>query len=180
MKNIFCLISVILVVGCSSSGKSGSQSSGRYYQDDGPPSYVRHLSTSDAIPQIERLSARGNSPYTVKGQRYTPNMSVTQLVEQGDASWYGKKFHGRITSSGETYDMFAMTAAHKTLPLPSYVRVTNLQNNLAVVVKVNDRGPFLKGRIIDLSFAAAAKIGLDKAGVAPVQIELILAPQANL
>jgi len=170
------LLSLVLLNGCGSLSKS-EVSSGRYYQDDGPPeSSLKRVQTADAIPTSETLSARGNKPYTVRGERYFPTLGIKQFTEKGEASWYGKKYHGRTTSSGEVYDMFQMTAAHKTLPLPSYIRVTNLNNQASVVVKVNDRGPFLRGRIVDLSYAAAKKIGLDKAGVAPVKLQLILPP----
>jgi len=116
------------------------------------------------------LSKTGNKPYKALGNSYTPLKSARGYRAKGVASWYGKKFHGRRTSSGETYDMFAMTAAHTVLPLPSFVRVTNLDNNKSVVVKVNDRGPFLHNRIIDLSYAAADRIGITKSGTGRVEV----------
>lgn len=128
----------------------------------------------DAKPVTEPRSRYGNPPaYEVYGQRYFVLGSATGYRERGRASWYGTKFHGKRTSSGEPYDMFAMTAAHKTLPLPTYVRVTHLGNGRSVVVKVNDRGPFHEGRIIDLSYAAAAKLDILKHGHAEVEVETI-------
>ena len=121
----------------------------------------------------EPLSRTGNAPYTVYGVRYVPLPSAAGYRERGIASWYGKKFHGRRTSSGETYNMYAMTAAHKTLPLPTYVEVTNLNNNRKIIVKVNDRGPFIGKRIIDLSYAAAKELDLVGPGTGPVLVEAI-------
>ena len=112
-------------------------------------------------------------PYTVNGQRYEPLATHHGFVEEGLASWYGRKFHGRKTSNGEIYDMYAMTAAHKTLPLGTYVRVHNRTNGRQIVVRVNDRGPFVRGRIIDLSYAAANKLGVVGPGTAPVRIEAL-------
>ena len=130
--------------------------------------------TRDAVPRDEPYSSRGNpDSYTVLGKRYTVLASNAGFRERGLASWYGRKFHGRLTSSGEPYDMYKMTAAHKSLRLPTYVRVTNLDNGKSVVVRVNDRGPFVAGRIIDLSFAAAHKIGMTGQGTAPVEIEVV-------
>jgi rare lipoprotein A len=127
--------------------------------------------TPDAIPRIDPLRVGGpNKPYDVLGQRHVPLTADVPFSEAGGASWYGRKFHGQPTSSGEIYDMFAMTAAHKTLPIPSYARVTNPANGRVVVVRVNDRGPFVAGRVIDLSYTAALKLGV-LAGVAPVQVQ---------
>lgn len=137
------------------------------------------------IPDAEVLNeprSRYGNPksYEALGKRYTVMTSIPKgFREQGRASWYGKKFHGRRTSNGETYDMFKMTAAHKTLPLPSYVRVTNKVNGRSAVVRVNDRGPFHPGRIIDLSYAAAARLDLLRAGSAEVEIEVITAQQGR-
>ena len=122
------------------------------------------------MPKAEPRSTSGNKPYSVYGTTYTPLSETSGYRERGIASWYGKKFHGRRTSSGEAYDMYAMTAAHKTLPLPSYVHVRNLQNNRAVVVRVNDRGPFLHNRLIDLSYAAAARLGILGTGTGVVEV----------
>jgi rare lipoprotein A len=148
---------------------------GGYYEDDGPeaspPADIANI--PDAVPKAEPRSASGNKPYSVYGVTYTPLADTSGYRERGVASWYGKKFHGRRTSSGEPYDMYAMTAAHKTLPLPSYVRVRNLQNDRSVVVRVNDRGPFLHNRLIDLSYAAAARLGILGTGTGVVEVEAV-------
>lgn len=123
-------------------------------------------------PSARRQKAH-QKPYTVLGKRYEPIQNHQGFVQTGIASWYGKDFHGKKTSNGETYDMHAMTAAHKTLPLGVFVKVRNRENGSEAVVRVNDRGPFVKGRIIDLSFAAAKKLGVDIAGTAPVRIEAL-------
>ncbi len=133
----------------------------------------------DAVPRIEPRSLLGNPPfYQVAGHRYVVLPSATGYVERGIASWYGLQFHGLRTATGEPYDMFAMTAAHKTLPLPCYARVTNLANGRSVVVRINDRGPFVGDRIIDLSYTAAAKLGMIRNGTAFVQVET-LSPAAT-
>src|SRR5690606_15643140 len=119
-----------------------------------------------AVPRIEPIGKRGNSRYVVFGKAYVPFTDDRAYKERGRGSWYGKKFHGQRTSSGEIYDMYKMTAAHPTLPLPSYARVTNLENGRQVIVRVNDRGPFIGGRIIDLSYTAALKLGYLAAGCA--------------
>ncbi len=135
-----------------------------------PPGLER---VSDATPRIETIRPGGpNKPYEVFGVRYTPLASDAPLQEQGLASWYGTKFHGRPTANGEVYDMFAMTAAHKTMPLPSYARVRNPANGREIIVRVNDRGPFAEGRVIDLSYTAALKLDLLR-GVAPVVVQRI-------
>ncbi len=131
------------------------------------------LLVPDAEPRVEPVRPGGpNKPYAVLGQAYVPLQGDPPLVERGLASWYGRKFHGRSTSNGETYNMYAMSAAHKTMPLPSYARVRNPANGRAVVVRINDRGPFHPGRVIDLSYTAALKLGL-LGGVAPVEVERI-------
>ncbi len=143
---------------------------------DGPParSAIDFSRIPDAVPRYEPPSRYGNPPfYHVFGKRYQTLRSAAGFRQRGIASWYGTKFHGRRTSSGERYNMYAMTAAHKTLPLPSYAKVTNLLNGRQVIVKINDRGPFHEGRIIDLSYAAAGKLGLLHRGTAPVEIEAI-------
>jgi len=144
---------------------------------DGPP---RSGSASipelpdDAVPRREPRSKYGNGPvYEVFGKRYTVMANSSGYKERGVASWYGKKFHGNLTSNREPYDMYAMTAAHKSLPLPSYVRVRNLSNNRTVVVRVNDRGPFVDNRIIDLSYSAALKLDMIKDGTSLVEVEAI-------
>ena len=131
-------------------------------------------SVPDAMPHIERRSRNGNPPfYDVFGKRYFVLSSSVGYVERGVASWYGPGFHQVRTSTGETYDMYGMTAAHKTLPLPAYVRVTNLQNGRSVVVRVNDRGPFVDNRIIDLSYTAAAKLDMLRNGTAMVEVRTV-------
>lgn len=127
-------------------------------------------STPDAVPRVEPLRRGGpNKPYEVLGKRYVPMDADLPYSERGLASWYGTAFHGKSTSSGEPYDMYAMTAAHKTLPIPSYALVRNPANGREIVVRVNDRGPFVAGRVIDLSYTAALRLGL-LAGVAPVEV----------
>jgi rare lipoprotein A len=129
------------------------------------------LSVPDAQPRIEALRPGGpNKPYAVLGRSYTPQTTDVEFQESGLASWYGNKFHGQPTASGERYDMHAMTAAHPTMPIPSYARVRNPANGRAVIVRINDRGPFSPGRIIDLSLAAAVRLGVSHA-VSPVEVE---------
>jgi rare lipoprotein A len=140
--------------------------------EDGPPrGNVDVASIPDAVPKVEPRSRYGNPhSYTVYGKRYYTLNSSNGYRERGIASWYGTKFHGRRTSSGEPYDMYAMTAAHKSLPLPTYVRVTNLKNGRSVVLRVNDRGPFHSNRIIDLSYSAAWKLGILAKGTGYVEV----------
>ncbi|WP_158224608.1 septal ring lytic transglycosylase RlpA family protein [Agaribacterium haliotis] len=143
-------------------------------KDSGPKQEIDMSHVPDAVPRYEKRRRAGNiSPYKVKGKVYHVMDEGSGYAEVGIASWYGNKFHGNLTSNGETYDMYAMTAAHKTLPLPCYVKVTNLANNKTVVVRVNDRGPFAHGRIIDLSYAAAQKLGYTRHGTATVKVEHI-------
>ena len=148
---------------------------GGYYLDDGPgdnpPANLDAI--PDAVPRAEPLHKAANRPYTVLGQTYTPDTSLKPYKETGVASWYGRRYHGQKTSIGEIYDMYAMTAAHPTLPIPSYARVTNLKNNKSVVVRVNDRGPFHSDRLIDLSYTAAYKLGVLAGGSTPVVVESI-------
>lgn len=132
-------------------------------------------------PRHEPLSKSGNPvSYEVMGKRYHVLLSTTEFTQTGVASWYGRKFHGRTTASGEIYDMYQFTAAHKTLPLPSYVRVTNLGNGRQVIVRVNDRGPFHGNRIIDLSYAAAKHLGMIKTGTARVRIQALTLAGQNV
>ena len=142
---------------------------------DGAP--TRDIDVSlipDAVPKLEPITAAGNkSPYVVFGRTYHVMPSASGYREQGGASWYGTKFHGRRTSNGETYDMYAMTAAHRTLPIPSYVQVTNLKNGRKVIVRINDRGPFHANRIIDLSYVAARKLGYHEHGTTQVEVVAI-------
>ncbi|MGE5793908.1 MAG: septal ring lytic transglycosylase RlpA family protein [Bacteroidota bacterium] len=149
---------------------------GGYYLDDGPgdgpaPDLER---IPDAQPRAEPLNRFANNPYVVFGKAYVPERSVRAFRQRGLASWYGRKFHGQRTSSGEVYDMYAMTAAHPTLPIPSYARVTSLASGRSVVVRVNDRGPFWPGRVIDLSYAAAWKLGYVEQGSTMVEVDAVV------
>ncbi|MGC2166627.1 MAG: septal ring lytic transglycosylase RlpA family protein [Gallionella sp.] len=148
---------------------------GGYLSGDGPgnDTPAKLDAVPDAIPKTEPLHRYANRPYVALGKTYIPLASVGTFKEKGIASWYGKKFHGQRTSVGEVYDMYAMTAAHPTLPIPSYARVTNLSNHKSVVVRVNDRGPFLHDRVIDLSYTAAYKLGIVADGSAEVEVESI-------
>lgn len=150
--------------------------SGAYLEGDGPganaPANLE--ATPDAVPQSEPLHRYANRQYAVLGKSYTPLTAPGNYKKRGIASWYGKKFHGQRTSSGEKYDMYAMTAAHPTLPIPSYARVTHVASNKSVVVRINDRGPFLHGRIIDLSYTAAQKLGIVAKGSSEVEVESLM------
>jgi rare lipoprotein A len=161
MAKLVVLVIILALAGCASKKTS-----------DGPPqSGSSGTLPPDAVPRKETRSRYGNPPvYEVYGLRYRVMDSSYGYKERGVASWYGKKFHGRKTSSQEPYDMYAMTAAHKTLPLPTYVRVRNLRNNKTIVVRVNDRGPFVDNRIIDLSYSAATKLDMVGAGTALVEV----------
>ena len=155
----------------ANSGKGG------YYKDDGPgdnpPEGLEF--TVDPIPVVEDFSRAGNKPYVVFGKTYTPVAdNVTPFIQRGIASWYGKKFHGQKTSSGEPYDMYKITAAHPTLPIPSYARVTNLANGKQIIVRINDRGPFHSSRIIDLSYTAALKLEVLGKGSSQIEVERLL------
>lgn len=159
----------LLLGGCGALGTPG------FLEGDGAPAHPADVtSVPDAVPKVEARSRYGNpQSYTIDGQRYYVLHTSTGYVQRGIASWYGTKFHNHRTSSGEEYNMYAMTAAHKTLPLPTYVQVTNLNNGAKVIVKVNDRGPFLHNRLIDLSYAAAYKLGMLNTGTAPVEVRAI-------
>lgn len=149
---------------------------GNGIRGDGPPSGSVRIPDlpDDPVPRPEPRSRYGNGPeYEVFGKRYTVMPSSTNYQERGVASWYGKKFHGNLTSNRETYDMYQMTAAHKSLPLPTYVRVRNLENDKSVIVRVNDRGPFVHNRIIDLSYAAAMKLDIVRNGTGLVEVTAI-------
>ena len=156
-------------------------SKGGYYKDDGPgdrpPPNLSEI--PDAVPRQEPLHRYANRPYQVFGKDYVPMAMGQPYKERGRASWYGKKFHGQKTSSGEVYDMYGMSGAHKTLPIPSYARVTNIANGRSVIVRINDRGPFHSERIIDLSYAAAYRLGYVQAGSATVEVEAIDPAQPN-
>lgn len=164
-----------LLAACSGSARRG----GAYYMDDGPEANppANLDAVPDAVPRIEPLARGPNNPYTIFGQRYVPDTSGQPYRAQGPASWYGKKYHGKPTSNGERYDMYGMTAAHPTLPIPSYVRVTRVANGKTVVLRINDRGPFLGGRVIDLSYVAAHKLGVLSPGSAEVIVERIMPQQ---
>lgn len=183
--SLFLLVIIFTLMSCTGAPERNSQSAtntsstktnGRYSvdQDYSPDALLDPSKIQDAIPREEYVTKAGNkSPYTVLGKTYTVLPTAKGYHEEGGASWYGLKFHGFKTSNGETYDVYQMTAAHKTLPIPCYVKVTNLQNNRAVIVRVNDRGPFHDNRIIDLSYAAATKLGMISTGTAQVRVEAI-------
>lgn len=164
-----CVALALILSGCASGPKPPAPSP----QRDGPPLTVppNLADLPEVVPQIEPIRQGGpNKPYTVLGQSYEPLQGDVAWSEKGGASWYGHKFHGRRTASGELYSMFGLTAAHKTLPIPSYVRVRNVRNGKEVIVRVNDRGPFHPGRVIDLSYAAAVKLDIASLGVGQVEI----------
>lgn len=159
------LVAVALLAGCATRAPAPPR--------DGPGAHPPPdlAQRADATPRIEPLRTGGpNKPYEVFGQRYVPATADVAITESGGASWYGARFHGLPTASGEPYDMYAMTAAHRTMPIPSYARVRNPGNGREVIVRVNDRGPFVAGRVIDLSYTAAWKLGL-LGGVAPVTVQ---------
>lgn len=181
------ILAVALLSGCASAprvGQPAAKSStppatakgGGYYLDDGPgakpPADLDRI--PDAVPKVEPLHRGAMRPYTVMGRQYTPMTELAPYKARGVASWYGRRYHGKQTSNGEIYDMYAMTAAHPTLPLPSYARVTSLTTGKSVVVRVNDRGPFIDGRLIDLSYTAAHRIGLLAGGSGQVEVEAII------
>ena len=181
MKKTTLLFLVIFMAGCSSSPRKADRpgptsQKGGYYMDDGPGSHtpVNLDAIPDAVPKNEPLNRFANRPYKQFDKEYVPLTSVQPFRQRGPASWYGKKYHGQKTSIGETYDMYAMTAAHPTLPIPSYARVTRLSTGRSVVVRINDRGPFIGGRIIDLSYAAAYRLGYINAGSADVEVEAVI------
>lgn len=149
---------------------------GGYYLDDGPEDQVPAglLDTPDAEPKVEPFAKGPSRPYSIFDKTYTPITDFRPFVQRGTGSWYGKKFHGQRTASGEIYNMYKMTAAHPTLPIPSYARVTNLRNGKQVIVRVNDRGPFHSERIIDLSYTAALKLGYINGGSSELEVERLL------
>ena len=176
------LILLSMLTGCASVPSfknegvtTPSKKGGGYYLDDGPGDHPPENidAIPDAIPKVEPFNARANQPYMALDNKYTPMTSFYPYKERGIASWYGKRYHGKKTSIGEYYDMYSMTGAHTTLPIPCYVRVTNTENGKSVIVRINDRGPFKKDRVIDLSFAAAYKLRLSDKGSGPVEVELI-------
>jgi rare lipoprotein A len=160
-----CLVMAVLA-GCGGQEPVSESGDGPY--GGGVPQ------TEDAVPKVEARSKYGNpASYVVRGKRYSTLPSSDGFVQRGIASWYGSKFHGRRTSSGETYDMYAMSAAHKALPLPTYARVTHLGTGASIIVKINDRGPFHDNRVLDLSYAAALRLGIVRPGTGPVEIRAI-------
>ena len=192
--NLFALCLVLPLCGCAGLPQQGTapqaapatpasiplgqllRRPGGYYKDDGPDGAppVDLEAIADAQPKPEPLHPHANEPYVVFGKEYLPEKEFSAHRKQGTASWYGRKFHGQRTWSGEIYDMYAMSAAHPTLPVPSDARVTNLQNGKSAVVRINDRGPFSSGRMMDLSFAAAYKLGFAESGIAAVEVEAIV------
>ena len=166
IKALLVIISMTLLFACST---------GRYQQahDSIPTRLPNQSELKDATPRAEPYSRGGNKDYRVRGIDYKVLNNALGFEQTGIASWYGNKFHGHLTSNGEIYDMYAMSAAHKNLPLPTYVKVTNLSNNKSVIVRVNDRGPFHKGRVIDLSYSAAYKLNMLQTGTAEVKISAI-------
>jgi rare lipoprotein A len=171
------MLFIALAIAACGGAPSRPSKPGGYYLDDGPganpPANLDQI--PDAEPRAEPLNRAASRPYTVLGRTYTPFTEPRPYKARGRASWYGRRYHGQKTSSGEVYDMYAMSAAHTLLPLPSYARVTNLQNGMSVVVRVNDRGPFHEDRIIDLSYAAAYRLGVVNQGSAAVEVEAIVA-----
>ncbi|MFM9887599.1 MAG: septal ring lytic transglycosylase RlpA family protein [Burkholderiales bacterium] len=155
--------------------------SGNYYLDDGPASSppANLESIPDPKPRSEPLHRFANNPYSALGQDFVPERTIKPFRQRGLASWYGRRFHGNKTATGEIYDMFQLTGAHPTLPLPSYARITNTQNGRQIVVRVNDRGPFLRNRVMDLSYAAALKLGYVEQGVAMIEIETIVPSEVD-
>ena len=179
MLKIFPIIYIFLLIGCQSvlleKPNKSTENSGGYYLDDGPDKNIpKDLDKiPNAVPKKEALSRTANRPYLVFKKKYTPMKKLEPYSETGYASWYGKKYHGNKTSIGEVYDMYRMTGAHKTLPLPCFVKVTNLINQKSVIVRINDRGPFIKNRIIDLSYAAAHRLEIIERGSELVKVEVI-------
>ena len=171
MRKTVSVLSLVFMAACGSAPNKGG-----YYKDDGPherpPANLDSI--ADAVPRSEPLHKYANRPYEAMGKKYVPMTTLQPFRQQGLASWYGKRYHGQKTSSGETYDMYAMTAAHPTLPIPSYARVTNVANGKSVVVRINDRGPFKSERVIDVSYVAAYKLGFVQAGQARVQVESVV------
>jgi rare lipoprotein A len=178
VKKIVLVVAVLSLFACESQPQKNQDGLRNIIptaeKDRGPDQYrdMRHV--RDAVPKFENRTIAGNkSPYMVKGVVYRVMNDPVGYQAQGLASWYGEKFHGNKTSNGEIYDMYAMTAAHKTLPIPSYVKVERQDTGRSVIVRVNDRGPFAEGRVIDLSYTAAQKLGFLEQGTAPVQVTYI-------
>ena len=162
---------------CSTTKVQSTKGGGRYYLNDGPPKGVTQAqidAVKEPVPKAERLVSGTLKPYVALGNSFRPMTKLTPYHARGVASWYGTRYHGLPTASGELYDVMKLTAAHPILPIPSYVRVTNVENGRTVIVRVNDRGPFVSDRIIDLSYVAAAKLGYAGKGRAVVEIDVIL------
>lgn len=177
---LFSLFMLAFLAGCASapgerSTKSATSSSGGggYYLNDGPGDNPPPdlMGIPDAVPRVETLRAANNRPYDAMGEHYVPITELGTYNQTGIASWYGRRYHGKPTASGEIYDMYAMTAAHPTLPIPSYARVTALDSGKSVIVRINDRGPFHSDRLIDLSYTAAYKLGVIGRGSIRVRVE---------
>ncbi len=169
MRVLAALGALLILVSCAQRPTAPPQTA-----DGAPIRSIHPWEVKDAVPRADPILSAGNkSPYTVRGVTYHIMPSAHGYQEEGIASWYGTKFHGRKTSNGEVFDLYAATAAHKTLPIPSYVRVTNKANGRSVVVRVNDRGPFHPDRVIDLSYGAAVKLGFMEQGTARVQVEAL-------
>jgi rare lipoprotein A len=175
---IIAALLAAMIAGCGTAPtrEPPAKRPGGYYLDDGPgaspPANIDSI--PDAVPRVEPLNRGTARPYVVMGKSYAPMTTLGPYNARGIASWYGRRYHGKPTSSGEPYDMYAMTAAHTTLPIPSYARVTNVKNGKSVIVRINDRGPFVEGRIIDLSYTAAHRIGVLAGGHALVEVETII------
>ena len=170
-------LGAVLVVGCSIANRRPAAPPPQAV----PPAPANVEATPDAIPKREPRSAHGNPPfYSVLGKRYIVLQSADGYIERGVASWYGPTFHGEYTSSGERYDMYGMTAAHKTLPLPTYARVTNLRNGRSIVVRINDRGPFVANRLIDLSYTAASKLDMLREGTTLVEVKALTVQEPDI
>jgi len=171
-------LTAMMLAGCGStpSHSPGSTKPGGYYLDDGPGSNppANLDAISEPVPRLEPINRFTSRPYSALGHAYRPYTELTPYKARGVASWYGKRYHGQKTSSGEVYDMYAMTAAHTLLPLPSYARVTNVHNGKSVIVRINDRGPFHQDRLIDLSYLAAQRLGLLGKGSGVVEVEAII------
>ena len=173
----FVLLALVQGCGAPEQRSAGDEYQATRYSQDQDAAPLRHISpedVADAVPRADPILAVGNrSPYSVNGVSYEVMKDYRHYRERGIASWYGSKFHGHETSNGEIFDVYAASAAHKTLPLPTYARVTNVENGRSIVVRVNDRGPFHSDRIIDLSYGAAVKLGYMEGGTAEVEVEVL-------
>ena len=182
INSIISICALLLLASCSSSPTPTASGNSRYsiQQDRAPGGNLDLASIPEVVPEaVTRTMAGNRSPYTVLGKTYHVLATEQGYSERGVASWYGEKFHGHKTSNGEIFDMYLASAAHKSLPIPSFLRVTNLDNNRSIVVRVNDRGPFHGERLVDLSYAAALKLGYADRGTARVQLDAIVASGAR-